>query len=1019
MNINILSELHFKNILLIACFTIPFWGQRAYGQCFNREASGEICSRATYICGQALDGYTGTLPTVNSAPQEWAALCIGGGGGSADNILWFSFRPCSNRVTLEITVNNCYIHQNSTGNNLGTHPDAGVQVGLFGECHPNRFLDCSANPTSGGGMTGTFRVSSNQFVPGELGYFYIDGYNINLNWLTICDFSIRVIEGIDTSSVALPDPSDLKPGYIFGPEEVSCQDINSTITYQLDEPERQIVFNSACGAQPGSTPKDTLCYNWQIFPEQNARFLNDDSTGTSVDIIFEQPGDYIITASTEFNPYLLGEGCSNAVAGNIRSWTVHVKGPDTLINPIQYVCAGTSETYCGQTITQNQTLFCLTNPCEIVQQEFVFGAANTTDLGIQYVCQGESFIFQNMNYTPGTYTILDNQDCNREITFQVNEIILESSIQTPFTKLDCDNREIQLNAQLNTNALSFVSYYWRDPMGNKINEGSTSLTVNSPGTYTFTSEFNNGVSSCTFESSVQILKDDSLPEIQVNIPLFTCRDEKSGPRMLSVTSSGTFRNSQWTSPYGAVQTGLNINLDSLSVASGLPYRFTGTALNGCIVDTTIVVPSNFRKAEITMTGDDLSCYIPSTVIQVSTDITIDSIRWYKVNPNQFFGSHLSKLTHFVDTPGEYRVEVKASESKCWSEKSLIIMEDKVYPDIVPPTNILWHCNTDSLTLISSVLQTQGNFDFSWGTNDGEIITSTNQRMITITRKGTYQLNVLNTINGCESRTSIKITDDTNVPSDILTEVSDVRCYNENNGQISLLSSMGGYAPYSYFINGSAMGSTIIENLSPGTYTISVRDKYDCVFNKSVVVENPPKVEVHIGEDLDMYFEQETLLTFTSNYSMDDIVDIAWYNSEGTLLGTDEELMYIGTDKDVIELYITTVNGCQSKTRINISVDNTLEMYFPNIFSPNGDGVNDRFVLYKNKIPAQINQVVVYDRFGNKMFESKGGNFGEDFIGWDGTFNGRFVQPGVYILQIDISNFKGQREIITKDLTVIY
>jgi gliding motility-associated-like protein len=1011
--------LHFKKILVFIWLMTASWGQWAYGQCFDREASGEICSRATYICGKALDGYTGTLPTVNSAPQEWAALCIGGGGGSADNILWFSFRPCSNRVTLEITVNNCYIHQNSTGNNLGTHPDAGVQVGLFGECHPNRFLDCSANPTSGGGMTGTFRVTSNQFVPGELGYFYIDGYNINLNWLTICDFSIRVIEGIDTSRVNLPDPADLKPGFIYGPEEIRCQDINTSVTYQLDEPERQIAFNSACGAQPGSAPKDTLCYNWQIFPDTNARFLNDDSTGTSVDIIFEQPGDYIVTASTEFNPYLLGEGCSNAVAGNIRSWTVRVNGPDTLLSPVQYVCSGNSVSYCGQTVSQNQTLYCQTSPCEIVQQEFVFGAVSTADLGVQYVCQGESFMFQNMNYGPGIYTVLDNQDCNREITFQVDEIVLETTLQVPSTTLNCDNKEIQLTAQLNTNALSFVSYYWKDGSGNKFNEGSTTLTVNMPGTYTFTAEFSSGSSTCTTESFVVIDRDDSQPLVTVDIPLFTCRDNRTAPSALSVSSSSTFRSAQWISPLGSVQNGLSISLDSTSVVSGLPYRFVGTALNGCVVDTSFLVPSNFRTAEISMTGDDLSCYIPSTVIQVSTDITIDSIRWYKVNPNQFFGSHLSKLTHFVDQPGEYRVEVKASESKCWSEKSLFIQEDKVYPEIVPPANILWHCNTDSLTLVSSVLQSGGNFDFSWGTNDGEIITSTNQRMITITRKGTYQLNVLNTLNGCESRTSVRISDDPNVPSDIEAEVTDALCHNENNGEIFIQSAQGGYAPYDYFLNDRQVNSSVIENLSPGTYTLTVRDKYDCVFNKTITVENPPIVEVNIGEDLDMYFEQETLLTFTSNYSINDIADIAWYNREGTLLGSNEELVYIGTDKDVIELIITTVNGCQSKTRINISVDNTLEMYFPNIFSPNGDGVNDRFVLYKNKIPAQINQVVVYDRFGNKMFESQGGNFGEDFIGWDGTFNGRFVQPGVYILQIDISNFKGQREIITKDLTVIY
>lgn len=1019
LNINYHSGLHYKNIFwFFLLFTISS-GQWVHGQCFDREDSGEICSKATYICGQALDGFVGTLPSVNSAPQEWAALCIGGGGGSADNILWFSFRPCSNRVTLEITVHNCYIQENSTGNNLGPHPDAGVQAGLFGECHPNRFLDCSASPTSGGGMTGSFRVTSNQFVPGELGYFYIDGYNINLNWLTICDFSISVIEGIDTSRVTLPEPSDLKSGMIFGEDEVSCKDLNRPFTYNLVEPERKVVFNSACGVQSSSDPKDTVCYNWQIIPSTNARFVNDDSTGTSVDIIFEQPGDYTIRAYTEFNPYLLGEGCSNAVAGVIQNWTVHVKGTDTLVNPVQYVCAGTSTTFCGQTVSQNQTIFCQSNACEIIQQDFIFGALISTDMGVKYVCQGEFFNFQNSNYGPGTYLVTDIKDCNREVAFQVEEVTLSSAILAPDTLLDCDQSEIMLNAQLTTNALDSVQYYWIDEAGNRISENNTQLTVNTLGVYTFIAEFISQSTSCQTRSSVTINEDKRLPELNVNIPLFTCSDQKSGPIIMSVSSSDIFRNTQWITPLGSVQTGLSIALDSLNVISGFPYRFIGTGLNGCVVDTSFSVPSNFTRAQITMTGDDLSCYIPSTVIQVSTDITIDSIRWYKVNPNQFFGSHLSKLTHFVDQPGEYKVEVKASQSKCWSEKSLFIQEDKIYPDIIPPSDIYWHCNTKELTLIPSILQSGETYAFSWGTNDGEIITSTNQKDITITKKGNYQLNVLNTVNGCESRTSILIADDPNVPSAIETLINDVSCHNEKDGYIEIQTVLGGYPPFSYFLDGKPVNNLLIENLSGGTYTLSVQDTYECVFNKSIVLDNPQPVEVNIGEDLIMYFEEETVLTFTCNYDLNDVTDIAWYNSDGSLLGTNEELTYIGRDNDIIELFVTTTNGCEARTRINISVDNALEMYFPNIFSPNGDGVNDRLVLYKNKIPAEINQISVYDRFGNKLYVSHGGDFGDDFIGWDGTFNGQKVQPGVYILQLDISNYKGQRQIITKDLTIIY
>ncbi len=989
-------------------------------QCFDRVNAGETCSKATYICGQSFNGLTGTLPSINSVPQDWRGLC--NFAGSADNILWYSFRPCSNTVTLEITVTNCYIEDENTGANLGTHPRVGVQAGLFGDCNVNSFLDCSANPTCGTcpGMTGTFTVTSDKFIPGELGYFYIDGLNIQFGWLTICDFQIKVLEGIDTTALPLPDISTLKEGRVYGTNSVSCSDMGNPIPFYMEEPDNVVVINKAC--QPeilnNTMAKDTFCYFWNILPNDGASFLNNASSGTSVDIVFTKPGRYIISAETEFNPYLLGEGCSNTLAGNIRSWEVIVNEPDTLIYPIEYICAGTTTNFCGQTISSNQIIICVDDPCQVIQKEFVFDAGLLNDMGRISVCESDLFEFQGVYYGVGSYSVLDTNNCNLRHSFQVEEIVISTEITSTISTLTCDYPQINLQGIVNSSTSENIVFYWEDAEGKVVNINQSSLIVTEPGVYKFFCEYSKNGNSCAFQSNIEINQDIEKPSVEVNNPIFTCLNTNNNHRLeLIVSSNDVFRTSQWIAPNGNSFAGLNIVLDSTNVVTNRPYRFIGIGLNGCTTDTLIQVQSNFTRAKINMTGDDLSCYNPTSLIEVNTDISIDSIRWFRINPGAFFGSHLSKFTHLVDTPGVYYVEVKASQSKCWSQESLTIVEDKVYPEIDNTEDIFWNCNTETISL-QPLIKTDGNLAFSWGTNDGQIVTATNQKNIIISDKGTYQFNVLNTDNGCESRTRIEIIDNPDVPSELETQVSDVTCHNYNDGELRIINTKGGEPPYSYKLNGNATSLTNISDMSPGDYDVTVIDQNGCEYTTTLTIQNPPIVEIYMSDDIDLYFEEEFTLTFSSNYSWDDILDIQWYNKRGELLGNDIDLIYSGYDDDIVELVITTVSHCESRAKIKISVDNDLEMYFPNIFSPNGDGINDNFVLYKNRIPAEINSVAIYDRFGNLVFQAKGAQFGEDFLGWDGTFNGQYVQSGVYIVMIDVTNFQGKREIISKDLTVI-
>jgi len=97
---------------------------------------------------------------------------------------------------------------------------------------------------------------------------------------------------------------------------------------------------------------------------------------------------------------------------------------------------------------------------------------------------------------------------------------------------------------------------------------------------------------------------------------------------------------------------------------------------------------------------------------------------------------------------------------------------------------------------------------------------------------------------------------------------------------------------------------------------------------------------------------------------------------------------------------------------------TSKIYIPTIFSPNGDGVNDRFLLGSAE-DIFISSFFVFDRWGNKVWGRKNMNTNDPDASWDGKYNGQALQPGVYIYVFKIINGDNSEELISGEITIIY
>ena len=104
----------------------------------------------------------------------------------------------------------------------------------------------------------------------------------------------------------------------------------------------------------------------------------------------------------------------------------------------------------------------------------------------------------------------------------------------------------------------------------------------------------------------------------------------------------------------------------------------------------------------------------------------------------------------------------------------------------------------------------------------------------------------------------------------------------------------------------------------------------------------------------------------------------------------------------VNLQVRALGGCLPAVSSPVSASTrTDEVYIPNSFSPNNDGLNDGFRVYSNVV--RDIHMTIFNQWGQKIFESftLGG-------GWDGTHINKPQPSGVYIYVINMTLITGER-----------
>ncbi len=294
-----------------------------------------------------------------------------------------------------------------------------------------------------------------------------------------------------------------------------------------------------------------------------------------------------------------------------------------------------------------------------------------------------------------------------------------------------------------------------------------------------------------------------------------------------------------------------------------------------------------------------------------------------------------------------------------------------------------------------------------GNGDGELIATTNGGTTPYTYKwlnNTVTLSGLtDKLNNLKASTySVEVTDKKKCsvtdnivvtePSDVLKVVlssTNVICYGNSDGSVSALVT-GGTSPYSLLWS-NGLTSTINPTVSAGKHSVAAVDARGCKASGQVLVTQPAKmvlytkgIEVSCADQQDGVAKVESVAGGKAPYTY------TWSTGEQT-----SEISNLADGSYTIE--VIDQDGCSANAEVIVIKKKGSCLFIPSAFSPNGDGVNDTWVIRNIQLYPN-SSLLILNKWGETIFEESPYS-----TPWDGKRKGVIMPLATYYYILDLGN----------------
>jgi len=243
------------------------------------------------------------------------------------------------------------------------------------------------------------------------------------------------------------------------------------------------------------------------------------------------------------------------------------------------------------------------------------------------------------------------------------------------------------------------------------------------------------------------------------------------------------------------------------------------------------------------------------------------------------------------------------------------------------------------------------------------------------------------------------------------------CQNDKNGSIEMEVSSAQY-PVSFSLNNSSwQGDNLFQGLEPGSFTCRIQDKDGCIQNWTVVVDNSPSLSVSPISDVTIDFGETA--TLTADVTSISPVKIKWKSQELNIFSCDncQETTISPNYTGTCWLLVESNTGCKVKVPFGVHVIRNNQLFVPTAFSPNQDGINDKLAIFgKDGNTVQLFQI--FDHWGELVYSNSQVELNNEFQGWDGSFNGKAMNTGVFIWMAQVTHKDGSTETLSGETTLL-
>jgi gliding motility-associated-like protein len=518
------------------------------------------------------------------------------------------------------------------------------------------------------------------------------------------------------------------------------------------------------------------------------------------------------------------------------------------------------------------------------------------------------------------------------------------------------------------------SYNWSN--------GATTNAIStlSAGSYSVTIT-DNAYANCTQDTTINLSNPNAPVVNGVNTTDETCAGNDGTATINASGGTGTL-----TYLWSNAQT----NATATALAAGT-YNFTVTDANNCQATGNATVVLDCITCNLATTAS----VVPPACGQTSGTVTV-SITTAGTTPYTYSidgGNNFQQSNTFSGVAaGNYSV-ITLDANQCSDTVAVTMPQGGANLNVsVTTTNITcFGANDGTATAVSN----NGNSLFTYSWSNAQTTSS-----LTALTPGNYSVTITDN-GGCTGSASAVVTQPGPLAVNLGNDVTVCQ------GSTVQLSAGNNYATYDW---SSGETTSSVSVTIGGSYSVTVTDTSGCTATDAINVTVIPTPTVDLGDDKVTY-EGSNVGLFanvagnptggTYNWQPDTL--LSCNNCQNTVAFAYDTITYT--------LTYTDPNGCSSSDNITLYVLPVSQVFFPNAFTPNGDGNNDIYYSYGGSI--KYITLTIFNRWGEKVFDSN-----NQFVGWDGNYKGKPQPPGVYVYLAKVVLLNDEERNFTGSLTLI-